>query len=70
MGTGLRQGDALSRSLFNIALESVVREVLDEATSLNIEEGRQIKLAVYADDIIIVGETKEGVIRSTEKLIS
>jgi len=31
VSTGLRQGDALSPALFNIALESVVRQVLSKA---------------------------------------
>jgi RNAse (barnase) inhibitor barstar len=68
--TGLRQGDALSPTLFNIALESVVREVLDDVTGLRIGEGHQITLAAYADDIIIIGETEEDLKWSAEKLIS
>jgi len=51
------------------ALESVVKEVLDDATGLSIGEGCQITLAAYADDIIMLGETEEGKIRSAEKLI-
>jgi len=47
-----------------------VREVLEDATGLNIAERHQIKLAAYADDIIIIGETEEGIIRMSEKLIS
>lgn len=70
METDLRQGDALSPTLFNIVLELVVKEVLDEATSLIIAEGRQIKLAAYADDIIIIGENEEGVIHTVETLIN
>ncbi|KAL4084697.1 hypothetical protein QTP88_027621 [Uroleucon formosanum] len=61
----LRQRDALSPTLFNIALESVVREVLDDATGLRIREGHQITLAAYADDIIIIGETEEDLKRIT-----
>jgi len=69
--TGLRQGDALSLTLFNIALESVVREVLDDdVTGLRIRGGHQNTLAAYADDIIIMGETEEDLKRSAEKLIS
>jgi len=68
--TGLRQGDALSPTLFNIALESVVREVLVDDTGLKIGEGHQITLAAYADDVIIIGGTEEDIIRTAEKLIS
>ncbi|KAF0749456.1 Reverse transcriptase domain-containing protein [Aphis craccivora] len=65
----LRQGDALSPTLFNIDLESVMREGLDDGTGLRIGEGHQIKLAAYADDIVIIGETEEDLKRLAEKLI-
>lgn len=68
--TDLRQGNALFPSLFNIVLESVVREVLDDATCLNIAEEHKITLAAYADDIIIIGEIIEGLRRMAESLIS
>jgi len=52
MTTGVRQGDALSPILFNIALESVVKEVLqNEPQGLNIGQGKQVFLVAYADDI-------------------
>lgn len=70
METGLRQGNTLSPELFNIALKSIVRKILDEATGLSIGKGRIIKLAAYADDITVIRETEEGVIRLAEKLIS
>jgi len=46
----LRQGDALSLIIFNIALESIrVREVLqNEQMGLNSGQGKQIVLAAYA----------------------
>jgi len=68
--TGLRQEDALSPTLFNTTLESVVREVLVGGTGLNIGEGHQITLAAYADDVIIIGGTEKDIIRTAEKLIS
>ncbi|KAL4111843.1 hypothetical protein QTP88_015724 [Uroleucon formosanum] len=64
----VRLGDALSPTLFNIALKSVVREVLVGATGLSIGEGHQT-LTAYADDlIIIIGETEKDIIRTAEKL--
>lgn len=36
--TGLRQGDALSPALFNIALDSVVRQVLSKAEGLKLSD--------------------------------
>lgn len=65
--TGLKQENALSPPpLFNIALESVMKEVLDDVTGLRIAERCKIKLAAYADNIIIIKETKEGVKRTTK----
>jgi len=56
--TGLKQEDALSPALFNIALESVVSDVLDDPTGLSIRKGRQVTLAAYVDHIIIIEKTK------------
>jgi len=63
--SGLRQGDGMSPILFNMALESVVREISNgEAWSLN----RGLILA-YADDIIITGNTRAEVQMNMKKLI-
>ena len=40
--TGLRRGDALSPALFNIALESAMRETLDGATGIKIGNDQQL----------------------------
>lgn len=39
--TGLRQGDALSPILFNIALEMVVRKTQKKYSGVNLEENRR-----------------------------
>lgn len=53
---GVRQGYAPSPVLFNIALESVVRRILqNEPHGLNV--GKRITLAAYADDTVVVAET-------------
>lgn len=63
--SGLRQGDAMSSVLFNMALESVVREMSNgEAWSLD-----RGMLFAYADDIIITGNTRTEVQRNMKKLI-
>jgi len=48
--TGLRQGDALSPMLFNIALVSVVRGLYDMDVGVRLLN-KKIKLLAYADDI-------------------
>ncbi|KAL4098105.1 hypothetical protein QTP88_022774 [Uroleucon formosanum] len=67
--TGLRQGDALSQALFNIALESAMRETLDGATGIKIRNDQQLVVAGYADDVIIMAESEEDLKKTTSKLI-
>lgn len=50
VGKALRQGDALSLLLLNIAIESMVREVLDDAMDLCLAGERHITLVEYVDD--------------------
>jgi len=49
-----------------MALESVVREMLDDVASLSIADGHQITLVAHADDIIIIEETEESVRQTTK----
>eukprot|EP00102_Acyrthosiphon_pisum_P022636 XP_016659846.1 PREDICTED: uncharacterized protein LOC107883739 [Acyrthosiphon pisum] len=65
--TGLRQGDALSPVLFNLALEKVVRSATDTEEMDVI--GTHTLLA-YADDIIILGKSKLDVEERARKLIN
>jgi len=70
VNTGVRQSDFLSPVLFNIALGSVVREILqNELQGLNIGQGKQISLVGYADDIVVIAETEDSFKRTTEMLI-
>lgn len=55
INNGLKQGDAISPLLFNIALEKVVRDARTE-TLLFRTRGPQLILA-FADDIDIIGDT-------------
>ncbi|KAL4112400.1 hypothetical protein QTP88_016199 [Uroleucon formosanum] len=64
--SGLKQGNAMFPILFNLALEKVVRDI-----SINYEmelNDKNIMLA-YADDIVILGDTKDDIVEVTEKLI-
>jgi len=64
--SGLRQGDALFPTLFNLALEKIVRDT-NEQRNMDII-GESVILA-YADDIVVLGKTKEEIVQTTEKLI-
>lgn len=67
--TGVRQGDALPPILFNIGLNSVVKEVLQsEPQGLNIGQGKQI--AAYADEIVVTAETEDNLKRTTDILMN
>lgn len=65
--SGLKQGVALSPALFNLALEKIIRDTNDDR-SMEISN-EQVMLA-YADDIVVMSETKQGIINSTSKLIN
>jgi sorting nexin-29 len=65
--TGLKQGDALSSLLFNIALEKAVRVLQNEARGLNVDE-HQIKVLGFADDLNILGDSLDDTVRATDIL--
>jgi len=64
--SGLKQGDAMSPILFNQALEKVIGDIpINHEMELH---GKSIMLA-YTDDIVILGDTKNDIVKVTEKLI-
>jgi len=50
----LRQWDALSSILINIAFEEVIREVLNTGIGIKLQDQKVIKLLAYSDDIVIL----------------
>ena len=56
VGTGLRQEDRLAPSLFNIALEYIMRQLSVQTTSTIFHKSEQ--LIGYADDINIMDRIK------------
>jgi len=66
---GLRQGDALSPMLFNIALEYVVRAVIESNIGVKIQENTEVMIMAYVDDIMIVAESEANLKTTTADLI-
>ncbi|KAF0770859.1 ribosome biogenesis protein TSR3 isoform X1 [Aphis craccivora] len=64
--SGLKQGDAMSPVLFNMALESVIRKI-PRTEILNLDEGNI--LLAYADDIVVIGNSKESIQNTVEELM-
>ncbi|CAG9832840.1 unnamed protein product [Diabrotica balteata] len=63
---GLRQGDALSCTLFNLALEKVMRD-----SGINLKGTiytRSIQVMAYADDIIIIGRTQNEAVEAFTRI--
>jgi len=54
---GLKQGDALSPILFNLALEKVVRILQDDEGGL-LHDQNKIQLFGFADDLDIIDDKK------------
>jgi len=59
VGIGLKQEDGLAPSIFNIALEYVIRQLSVQTTSTIFH--RSVQLIGYADDISIMGRTRRTV---------
>jgi len=66
--TGIKQGDALSPILFNIALEKVIRSVQSNKLGINIGK-TTLDVLGFADDLNLVGENKEIIVRNAKTLI-
>jgi hypothetical protein len=64
---GLKQGDALSPLLFNVALEYPIRKVQENQAGLKLNGTHQ--LVAYADDVNTLGDNIDTIKKTTETLI-
>ena len=68
--SGTRQGCPLSPLLFNIVLEVLTTVIREEKEIKGIQIGKEVKLSLYADDMILYIESPKESIRKLLKLIS
>jgi len=54
--SGTRQGCPLSSLLFNIVLEVLARAIRSEKEIKGIQIGKEVKLSLFADDMILYTE--------------
>ena len=66
--SGTRQGCTLSPLLFNIVLEVLARAIRKEIKGIMI--GKEVKLSLFADDMILYIENTKDSIRKLLELIS
>jgi hypothetical protein len=64
---GLKQGDALSPLLVNLALEYDTRKTQENQVRLRLNGAHQ--LLVYADDVNLLGDNTDIIEKNTENLI-
>ena len=68
--SGIRQGCPLSPLLFNIALEFLAIEIREEKEIKGIQIRKEVKLSLFADDMILYIENLKDSIRKLLQLIS
>ena len=68
--SGTRQGCPLSPLLFNIVLEVLAMAIREEKEIKGIQIGKEVKLSLFADDMILYIENPKDTTRKLLKLIN
>ena len=68
--SGTRQGCPVSPLLFNIVLEGLARAIRKEKEMKGIQIGKEVKLSLFVDDMILYIENPKDSIRKLLELIS
>jgi len=64
---GVKQGDTLSPTMFGIFNKDIVDDVKSVNEGINID-GIKVCILLYADDIVILSETEEGLQKMLDKI--
>ena len=65
---GLKQGCPLSLWLFNVFLDRVVREAMEEFKGGVVLDSYLIQILLFADDSVVLTQTEKDLTESTERL--
>ena len=68
--SGTRQGCPLSPLLFNIALKVLATAIREEKEIKGIQIGKEVKLSLFADDMILYVENPKDITRKLLELIN
>ena len=68
--SGTRQGCPLSPLLFNIVLEVLAMTIREEKEIKGIQMGKEVKLSLFADDMILYIENSKDATRKLLELIN
>ena len=68
--SGIRQGYALSPLLFNIVLELLATAIREEKEIKGIQIGKEVKLSLFADDMILYTENPKDATRKVLEIIN
>ncbi len=62
---GVKQADSLSPTMFGIFINDIVEDV--KSTGIEID-GHKICILLYADDIVLLSDTDEGLLKRFDKV--
>lgn len=66
--TGVRQGCVLSPLLYALFIDGLVKELKALGRGIEIENGRKLCCLLYADDIVLIAESKQNLQRMLDKV--